>query len=154
SLDVAVLGFTEGTEDRIGMIHDVLVGLVRQDNSFHVLGRVGGGFTEDERRQWLSDLKDMAATSDYAEVNDAVAYQMVRPEWVMEISCLDLINQNTRGGSIDRMVLGYDMPQNAYRSIRRLPLASPISPNFIRRRDDKSVTAQDLRLQQLGDVLE
>ena len=138
----------------MGMIHDMLVGLMRQDNSFHILGRVGGGFSDDERRIWLSDLKDMVAHSDYAEVNDAVAYQMVRPEWVIEISCLDLINQTTRGGSIDRMVLGYDMPRNMYQSIRRLPLASPISPCFIRRREDKTIRHEDLRLQQVADVLE
>lgn len=30
SLDVAVMGFTEGTDDRLGMIHDVLVGLMRR----------------------------------------------------------------------------------------------------------------------------
>jgi ATP dependent DNA ligase domain/ATP dependent DNA ligase C terminal region len=154
SLDVAVLGFTEGTEDRVGMVHDMLVGLMRQDSSFHILGRVGGGFSEDQRREWLSDLKDMTAGSDYAEVNDSVAYQMVRPEWVVEISCLDLINQTTRGGSIDRMVLGYDMPRNMYQSIRRLPLASPISPTFIRRREDKSITRDHLRLNQIGDVIE
>jgi ATP dependent DNA ligase domain/ATP dependent DNA ligase C terminal region len=154
SIDVAVLGFTEGTDDRTGMIHDLLVGLMRQDNNFHVLGRVGGGFSEDQRREWLSDLKDMAAESDYAEVNDNVAYQMVRPEWVMEISCLDLINQTTRGGSIDRMVLGYDMPKNMFQSIRRLPLASPISPTFVRRREDKQIRLEDLRLGQIGDVVE
>jgi hypothetical protein len=154
TIDVAVLGFTEGTDDRAGMVHDMLVGLMRQDKSFHVLGRVGGGFSEDQRRDWLSDLKDMSADSDYAEVNDGVAYQMVRPEWVIEISCLDLINQTTRGGSIDRMVLGYDMPRNMYQSIRRLPLASPISPCFMRRREDKAIRHEDLRLQQISEVLD
>ena len=154
SLDVAVLGFTEGTEDRTGMIHDLLVGLMRRDKTLHVLGRVGGGFSDDQRRDWLSDLKDRAAESDYAEVNDGVAYQMVRPEWVVEISCLDLINQNTRGTSVDRMVLGYDEPQNCYHSVRRLPLASPISPVFVRRREDKAIRPDDLRLQQVADVVE
>jgi len=141
-------------DDRAGMLHDMLVGLMRQDNSFHILGRVGGGFSDDQRRDWLSDLKDMSAQSDYAEVNDAVAYQMVRPEWVIEISCLDLIGQTTRGSSIDRMVLGYDTPKNLYEGIRRLPLASPISPNFVRRRADKTIRHDDLRLRQVSDVIE
>jgi hypothetical protein len=154
SLDVAVLGFTEGTDDRVGMIHDMLVGLMRADNSFHILGRVGGGLTEDQRREWLSDLKDMIASTNYVEVNDSVAYQMVRPEWVIEISCLDLISQNTRGSTIDRMVLGFDTPRNSYESIRRLPLASPISPNFVRRREDKTIRHEDLRLQQLAEIVE
>lgn len=154
SLDVAVLGFTEGTDDRVGMVHDLLIGLMRQDKTFHILGRVGGGFTDEQRREWLSDLKDMSAESDYAEVNDSVAYQMVRPESVVEISCLDLISQNTRGSSVDRMVLGYDAPSNRYQSIRRLPLASPISPVFVRRREDKAIRPDDLRLQQVADVIE
>jgi hypothetical protein len=96
----------------------------------------------------------MSAESNYAEVNDSVAYQMVRPEWVIEMSCLDLINQNTRGSSIDRMVLGFDQPNNSYQSIRRLPLASPISPVFVRRREDKSIRHADLRLHQVSQVVE
>ena len=52
------------------------------------------------------------------------------------------------------MVLGYDMPQNMYQSIRRLPLASPISPNFVRRREDKTIRHEDLRLHQMNDVIE
>jgi hypothetical protein len=73
---------------------------------------------------------------------------------VIEISCLDLIGQTTRGGTIDRMVLGYDMPRNMYQSIRRLPLASPISPNFVRRREDKTIRQEDLRLHQMQEVIE
>jgi hypothetical protein len=132
----------------------MLVGLMRKDESFHILGRVGGGFTDEQRREWLSDLKDKPAESNYAEVNDSVAYQMVKPDTVIEISCLDLVSQNTRGGSVDRMVLGFDKASNSYQSIRRLPLASPISPNFVRRREDKVVRQPDLRLQQVSDIVE
>lgn len=154
TVDAAVLGFTEGTNGRTGMLHDMLLGLMRPDETFHVLGRVGTGMTEDQRRDWLSDLKDMAAQSDYTEVNDSVAYQMVRPEWVVEVSVLDFITQTTRGGGIDRMVLDFDRPSGAYKSLRRLPLASPISPVLVRRRDDKAVRADDLRLAQIADVVE
>jgi hypothetical protein len=52
------------------------------------------------------------------------------------------------------MVLGYDMPKNLYQPIRRLPLASPISPSFVRRREDKTIRPDDLRLRQIGDVVE
>jgi hypothetical protein len=155
TLDVAVIGFTEATEDRKGMIHDLLVALMREDGTFHVLGRVGGGFTDENRRTFLSDLRDMAAESEYAEVNpEHVAYEMVRPEWVIEISCLDLISQNTRGGAIDRMVLSWDPKAKKYGVLRRLPLVSVISPQFIRRRDDKQVRPSDVRMQQVADLVE
>jgi ATP dependent DNA ligase-like protein len=154
SLDVAVVGFTEGGDDRAGMLHDMLVAVMRPEATFHILGRVGGGFSDDERRDFLSDLKDLAAESEYSEVNEGVCYQMVRPEWVIEISCLDLISQSTRGASIDRMVLDWDKPKSQYRVLRRLPLCSPISPQFLRRRQDKSIVPTDLRLQQIADIVE
>ena len=106
TLDALVIGFTESTDDREGMMHDLLLGIVRDDGAIQVLCRVGGGFSDDQRREMLSDLKDMVVESEYAEVNgDHVAYQMVRPEWVIEITCLDIISQNTRGGPIGRMVI-------------------------------------------------
>jgi ATP-dependent DNA ligase len=155
SVDAAVIGFTEGVDDRQGMLHDMLVALMRQDGSFHVFGRVGGGFSDDDRRSFLSDLKDMAADSDYAEVNpDHVAYQMVRPEWVVEVSCLDLVSQTTRGGTIDRMVLNWDSGGSKYQALRRLPLTSALSPNFVRKREDKTLRPADLRLQQVSEVVE
>src|SRR5262249_1815843 len=97
TLDAVVIGFTEGVDDRQGLLHDLLLALMRPEGTFQILGRVGGGFSEPDRRHFLSDLKDRVVGSDYAEVNDQVAYQMVRPEWVVEISVLDLITNTTRG---------------------------------------------------------
>jgi len=156
TLDAVVVGFTESTDERQGLLHDLLLGVIRRDGTVQVLSRVGGGFSDDQRRDMLSDLKDMVVESEYAEVNaDHVAYQMVQPEWVVEISCLDLISQTTRGGPVNRMVLdanGDGSP--GYRVVRRMPLAAVISPQFIRSREDKSVTPQDVRIQQLTDVIE
>jgi hypothetical protein len=153
-IDAVIIGFTEGTDDRRGMIHDVLVALMRDDGCLHVLGHVGGGFDEVERRAFLSDLKDMIAKSDYVEVNDQVAYHMVRPEWVIEISVIELISHTTRGAPINKMVLNWDPAGQRYGIIRRLPLVGMISPQFVRRRDDKSVNPTDLRLQQVSGLVE
>jgi hypothetical protein len=153
TLDVAVIGYTEGADDRAGMLHDMLVAVMRPEGAFHVVGRVGGGFTDEQRREFLSDLKDIPAETDYAEVNDGVAYQMCKPEWAVEISCLDLINQNTRGTPVERMVLDYKK-EGGYQAVRRMPLVSPISPQFIRKREDRQIVHADLRLQQVADVVE
>jgi hypothetical protein len=154
TLDAVVIGFTEGTDDRSGMIHDLLVAMMRADGCLQVLGHVGGGFSEADRRGFLSDLKDMVVKSDYVEVNDQVAYHMVRPEWVVEISVLDLISQTTRGASINKMALNWNSSEKRYETIRRLPLVGLISPQFIRRRDDKSVNTTDIRIQQVADIVE
>ncbi len=156
TLDVAVIGFTESTGDREGMLHDLLYAVMRHDGSLQVLSRVGGGFDDDQRRTMLADLKDMIVPSEYAEVNsDHVAYQMVEPQWVIEISCLDLISQTTRGAPINRMVLDFSSNGgNGYHVVRRLPLATVISPQFIRRREDKSVRPQDVRIDQITSIVE
>ncbi|HUY36025.1 MAG TPA: hypothetical protein VMV69_25020 [Pirellulales bacterium] len=156
TLDAAVIGFTESLGDRQGMLHDMLLAVMRPEGTLQVLSRVGGGFADDQRRALLCDLKDMVVESEYAEVNaDHVAYQMVQPEWVVEISCLDLISQTTRGGTVDRMVLDYRVNgSQRYDVVTRLPLASVISPQFIRRREDKSVVPQDVRIAQVTDLVE
>ena len=155
TLDVVVIGFTEGQGERVGMLHDLLIAVMRKDGSLHLLGHVGTGFSDDERRSLLSELKDRIALSDYVEPSsEHVAYQMVRPEIVIEISCLDLLGHTSHGGTIDRMALSWDQPAGRYLPLRRLPLASLISPVYLRRRDDKRPTALDVRLAQVNDLIE
>ena len=155
SLDLVVVGFTESVDERQGMLHDLLTAVVRSDGSLHLLCKVGGGFSDDQRRDMLSDLKDMIVDSDYTEVNsDHVAYQMVRPEWVVEVSCLDLISQTTRGGPVNRMVVSWNKAEEKYDILRRLPLASVISPQFVRIREDKAYHVDDACIAQVANRVE
>ena len=154
TLDCVVIGFTESTEDdRHGMIHDLLLAVMRPDGMFQVLGHVGGGFSEDDRRAFYADLKDDLVASEYVEVNDQVAYHMVKPETIIEISVLDLLAQKTQG-NVTTMVLNYDGAAKQYKIVRRMPLVKLISPQFVRRRDDKQVNATDLRIKQITDLVE
>jgi hypothetical protein len=152
TLEAVVIGFTESLAERQGLLHDLLLALVRPDGTLQVLSRVGGGFSDDQRRALLSDLKDMVVGSEYAEVNaDRVAYEMVRPNWVVEISYLDLISQTTRGGPVNRMVLEFREDGEQYRALSLLPLASVISPQFVGRREDKAVHRDDVRIGQVSE---
>ncbi|MDP6447464.1 MAG: hypothetical protein QF805_26950, partial [Pirellulaceae bacterium] len=93
--------------------------------------------------------------SDYTEVNsDHVAYQMVRPEMVIEITCLDLVSQTTRGGPVNRMVVRWNNDESKYEILRRMPLASVISPQFVRIREDKRPHPDDVRIDQVADLVE
>lgn len=155
TLDAVIIGFTESTGDRAGMMHDLLLAVRRKDDTFHVLCRVGGGFSEELRRSLLSDLKDLLVESEYAEVNsDHVAYQMVEPKLVVEISCLDLISQSTRGAPLSRMTVDWDEPARTYRIVRRLPLVSVISPQFVRFREDKTIAYADIRIDQVAQIVD
>ena len=155
TIEAAVIGFTEGQDDRRGMIHDLLVGA-------DPAGRLYARRRACRRRLlerraaavFLSDLKDSIVESDYVEVNDQVAYHFVRPEWVIEVSVLDLIAETTRGMPINKMALHWDPAASRYRIVRRMPLVGMISPQFVRRREDKRFHAADIPLRQVTDLVE
>ena len=152
NLDVAIIGFSEGTENRKGMLHDLLVAVMRDDGTFHELGRVGGGFTDDDRKQFVKDLRKRTAPSDYVAVNnDYVAYEMIKPGPVIEISCLDLIPERSKGGPVNRMVLEWDGKR--YAALERMPIVSIISPQFIRIREDKEAAVEDVNIRQISDLV-
>jgi hypothetical protein len=97
----------------------------------------------------------MTVESEYAEVNsDRVAYQMIKPGPVIEISCLDIISRTSHGSTIDRMILEWDEGNARWEGVRRLPLCSIISPQFIRLRDDKQPNADDVKMSQISDIAE
>jgi hypothetical protein len=79
---------------------------------------------------------------------------------VIELSVLDVIAQTTRGQPILSMCLdwqaaeGEDRAAGCWRMVRKLPLVALISPQFVRRRDDKAVNPQDVRLEQITALAE
>jgi ATP-dependent DNA ligase len=151
NIDVAIIGYSEGVDHRKGMLHDLLVAVVRKDGTFHELARVGGGFSDDDRRKFVKDLKKRKAPSDYVAVNnDYVAYEMTEPGPVIEISCLDLISERARGGPVNRMVLEWD--ESRYIALSRMPLVSVISPQFVRIRDDKEAGPEDTPIRQITEL--
>jgi hypothetical protein len=153
SLDLAVVGFSEGTEDRTGMLHSLLVAAVREDGTFHVCCKVGGGFTLEQRAEIFAVLGQRVVDSGYIEVNsDRIAYRMVAPGLVAEISCLDVIGVSTTGEPIPRTVLEWDTAARRWNGLRRLPLVSVISPQFERFRDDKAATAAEAGVGQLAAI--
>lgn len=153
NIDAAIIGFSEGSEERKGILHDLLVAVMRRDGTFHEFGRVGGGFSEEERKDIANELKRRVVPSDYVAVNnDYVAYEMTAPGPVIEMSCLDLIAESTKGDTVNRMVLDWDGVR--YSPLSRMPLVSVISPQFIRLRDDKEANVEDVNIRQIAQLVD
>lgn len=151
NLDAAIIGFSEGTDDRKGMLHDLLVAVMRDDGTFHEFARVGGGFTDEDRQELAKELRKRIVPTDYVAVNnDYVAYEMIEPGPVIEMSCLDLIAESSKGDPVKRMVLDWDGKR--FKPLSRMPLVSVISPQFVRMRDDKEANVEDVNIQQVSDL--
>jgi hypothetical protein len=128
------------------------VAVIRKDGTFHQFARVGGGFTDEDRRTIAEDLRRRIVPSDYVAVNnDYVAYEMTAPGPVIEMSCLDLIPESGKGDPVKRMVLDWDGKR--YNPLSRMPLASVISPQFVQMREDKEANVEDVNIRQIGDLV-
>jgi hypothetical protein len=74
---------------------------------------------------------------------------MIKPGPVIEISCLDMIAERSKGGPVNRMVL--EWTGKKYAALSRMPLVSVISPQFVRLRDDKEAGAEETSISQVTD---
>lgn len=153
TLDLAVLGYVEGRDDKSGTVRELLVGLVRPGGDFHIIGSVGTGFSDEDRRALLGTLQGLHTTSEYVETNrHYFAYQMVRPALVIEARVTDLLLEDGRGKAVQQMVLrlGED---GGWQIVRKMPLCSLVHPVFLRLRPDKEPSEHDCRLAQVTDAM-
>jgi hypothetical protein len=151
TLDAVILGYSEGQGSRAGMLKEVLVGLCVAKDEYLLLTKVGNGYSEDERIKLLKDLEKKKVDSGYIEVSGSnVAFTMVAPNQVVEFSCLDVFGENSKGG-ISKMCLSYK--DGTYTATGKQPMASVISPVFIKMRTDKNPDMEDAGLSQITKII-
>ncbi len=152
TVDAAIIGYIEGSDDRKGLVKSILVALMRSEGVFQVLGRVGTGFSDVQRSELLEKMRKLEVESEFIEVDsDSMPYKMVKPEIIVEAEFVDLITSTSGGRTIYEMVLTFE---GKYRILRRMPFVSMIHPTFVRFRDDKRATPSDLRISQVSDLVQ
>lgn len=141
SLDLIVLGYALKPSDE-EILRELLLGVVTDTGDFKIVAKCSNGFSEKERKDYLEKLKPLVVPSEYTEVSGAkTAFIMVEPRLVIELSCLDVITDNAKGG-IRKSVLKYTKNEG-YTYKEQAVSISCISPVFERFRDDKNATTTD-----------
>ncbi len=141
-LDLVVLGYAESIGDREGWLRELLLGFAIGKNQYQIVTECGGGFSDKDRQELPIQLEKLTTESEYTEVSGAkTAFVFVKPEMVMEISCLDLINENS-DGAIRKALLTYDAKKGYVYEGNENTL-SIISPNFVRIRTDKKANEKE-----------
>jgi|TARA_Y100000294_G_scaffold177883_1_gene205414 ATP-dependent DNA ligase len=149
TIDASVIGFTEGDEKKV---REILFALQNEDDSFVQFGRTGNGLSEDEKADLYKSLSKDIIESSYIEADGRrVAFQMVKPIMVVEISVNELLTENTKG-IIKNHLLNYD-EKNGYSFSANIDGVSLIHPVFKRIRDDKQVNNHDVRFSQVTDIV-
>jgi hypothetical protein len=152
-IDLVVIGYAESTGENEGSLRDLLLGTILDNGMFQIVAKIGSGFTEKERLEWLQLLANEIVSCDYTEVSGAkTAFNFVKPKYVVEISCLDIINEASEG-SIKKACLQYD-EKHGYKWSYNKATVSLISAQYIQHRKDKSAGFVDAGSSQLYAILE
>ena len=150
TVDVAVVGFSEGLADAKGQVRSLLVALMPSDGIYAVVGHVGGGFTTELRQEYFQRLSPVEVPTTFIETDaNHVAFHMVRPQIVIEVMINDVLYESTSGPIVSPLL---EYSDAGYRRVGSMPGASIIYPVLSRLRDDKTPNPVDVRYSQLEEI--
>jgi len=151
TLDAVVVGFSEGEGSRANKLKELLLALKTSENEYLTIAKVGNGFTDEQRDSILKELEIQKVDSDYVEVSSSnIAFTMVKPIKVVEFSCLDVYNENSKG-TIKKMSLKFE--KDSYSAVYKKPSVSVTAGVFLSFRDDKKVNTEDVGISQITKIL-
>jgi hypothetical protein len=147
SLDAAVIGYVEGElESGATGLASLLVATMFPNGQLQVAARVGSGFNEEARKQWLALLQPLRKEPAPLTMTDSSGrlIHFVEPKIVVEIEAEDLMPDSTHS----MQVFEWSNSSWAFKGMAKAPRL--LFPIFKRRRDDKECTQHAVRAAQLN----
>jgi len=159
TIDAVILGAVSGREDsRINsnQIDVALTGLRYPDGSYQILGRVGGGL-DDEQRKNIWNKLEFVDSSYIGVTHDGRAFRMVKPVIVAQLEYLDAYTADREDNLIYKSSLYYDENDHRWEIIKPMPFVNLISPRFCSEypiREDKEANIFDTRVDQIREFVD
>ena len=148
TIDAAIVGYTTGDKG----VRDLMMAVRREDGLFQVFAVGSGGLSDEARLSLLNRLSQQHVESQYI-LSDSrgIAYQMVKPESVFELSVIELVAKGNDDKVRTNALLTFD-DQQGWLMNGMTPGVSAFGLVFEREREDKSPTPSDIRISQLTDL--
>lgn len=151
NMDVVIVGYTEASGDLKGQIRTLLLAMMTSEDCYQIVGKTGNGFTDDERKEFYQKLSKMHIDSEYIETDSShVAFHMIKPEIVIEISINDILTDANTSGITNHVL---ELSDNTYKLLNTVSGISFIYPMFERIRADKQACVEHVRLSQASDLV-
>ena len=162
TIDAAIIGYTTGAPSSqpsaapLGLggsrVRDLMMAVRREDGCFQMFAHASGGLSDDDRSTLASRLATMHVESQYV-LSDSrgIAYQMVRPEIVFEVSVMELV----ASGNDDKVRMNPLLRFEGSQGWLMEGMTSGVSAlglTFERERTDKTPSSTDIRISQLTDL--
>ena len=147
SIDAVVVGYTTGDMG----VRDLMLAVRREDGLFQVFAVGSGSLSETDRVTLAERLKEMDVESQYVLTDSrGIAYQMVRPEIVWEVSVIELVARGNDDKVRMNALVRFEDGQWIHEGMT--PGVSAFGLSFICERADKTPTETDIRVSQLTDL--
>ena len=148
TIDAVIVGYTTGDKG----VRDLMMAVRREDGLFQVFAVGSGGLSDEARLSLLNRLSQQHVESQYI-LSDSrgIAYQMVKPESVFELSVIELVAKGNDDKVRTNALLTFD-DQQGWLMNGMTPGVSAFGLVFEREREDKSPTPSDIRISQLTDL--
>lgn len=148
TIDAAVVGYTTSNDG----VRDMMMAAALPDGKMQIFAMGSNGLTDEQRHTLAEQLGKMHVESQYV-LSDSrgVAYQMVRPEIVVEVSALELVARGNDDKIKMNALLQYDA-QQGWLMRGMVPGVSVLGLTIERIREDKTANATDVRISQLTDI--
>lgn len=148
TIDAAVIGYTTAERG----IRDLMFAVRRPDGLFQMFVLGSTGLTDEQRADIAQRLCTKHVESQYV-LSDSrgIAYQMVKPELVFEISVLELVARGNDDKNKMNPLLKYDEAQG-WLMEGVTPGVSALGITLERERTDKQPNETDVRISQLTDI--
>ena len=148
TIDAAVIGYT--TADR--GIRDLMFAVRREDGLFQMFALGSTGMSDEDRASIAERLSQKHVESQYV-LSDSrgIAYQMVKPELVFEISVLEFVARGNDDKIRMNPLLQYDEAKG-WLMEGTTPGVSVLGITIDRERTDKHPTETDIRISQITDI--
>ena len=148
TIDAAVIGYTTGDRG----IRDLMFAVRRPDGLFQMFALGSTGLKDEERADIAKRLSEKHVESQYV-LSDSrgIAYQMVKPELVFEISVLELVARGNDDKVKMNPLLKYDEAQG-WLMEGVTSGVSALGITIDQERTDKQPNETDVRISQLTDI--
>ena len=147
TLDAAVVGFTLDGD----AVRDLLLAVRRPDGMFRVFAVGSGGLSDEQKASLAKRLVPMAVDSHFVRTDSrGIAFRMVRPEIVMELSSGELVAEDSSGKPKKNVLVSFD--GNTWTPAGCVPGVVAFSLSIVRERDDKDASPENVRESQLSDI--
>ena len=152
SFDFVVLGYSMGYSDDFNLLKELLYGVKIEKDEYLIVGKVGSGFTIDQRTSFLEKLNILKVDSNLIEPSGSkTPFTFIKPQLVIEMESVDIIN-NTSDQKIKKSLIKFE--GSSYSKVENKPSVSLISPVFKGLRDDKKVEMDQVGINKILRIID